>query len=378
MTRANRAVRILLAGCCAGAALAGCTKGVNADRAAALAAVANTMGSGYDFVFNDTDLVGTDTVAGQVDDSYRYRLLLSVDQAPVWEMVVRDDAVADYFPDRAAVLTYSGSGYAPEDDLPIIFNELRSLIPPAEQRSLEMIYRQATLPQVSPAASLALAALRAGKWVLDPTGAPALPTLGGEAVGERATPFYVPLVLLQQVQSYLQAAPPGAVVRYSADSTTPAYKPNDDPFPPPGPGVIRYDMVEDPLPGPQLGSASGLPPPPANADFRKVAIYVKDNRVVALRVDYDILDRLAKVAASYRIPLQLQRSAGAQLEEATGQLLVDSLQGQNQTPFRVHELTMLFSYPAQLTSIQLPTPAVTAPLAGVLPEQGSSTTLTAG
>lgn len=372
MRNRNRS-RLLLAATTLSLGLTACgSHGIGAARTAALGAVAASLQSSYDFTFSDTDLVGNETISGQVADSYRYQMLLSVDSQPVWQEVVRDDAVADFFPQSAALTTFAGTGYAPEDDLGTTFAQLSSLLPPGERQALTTIYALAKLRHVAAPTDLATASLAAGKWVVDPTGAPALATLAAQTQAERSDPFYEPMVILEQVQSYLLTAPNTEVTRFRPDSTTPAFKPGDDPFPAPPAGETRYDIAEPSLPGPSLGSLNGLPPPPTNSSFRKVAIYVRHGRVVAVRVDYDILDRLARLADAYHIPLHINRAAGVALEEGAGQLLVDSLQSHDQTPFRVHEDTMLITYPNQAPEITLPSPAVRTSLTGALPGQGSS------
>lgn len=351
-----------------GAGLSACQAN-NIYRTAALRALNATIDSSYRFTFVDQDLLGHTTVTGEVADAYRYEMLLAVDGTPEWEEVVRDDAVADYFPDPAAVRTYAGAGYAPEDDVVGVFDQLRPFLSKAQVALLTAQYRQVVPAAQSIAPSLALAALEKGKWVEDPTGAPAVPTLSEATTALRSDPFYEAQILLQQALADVTQASASEVVLYRADSTSPAYKPGDNPFPPPGPGVQEYDVVEPALPSAQLAGQNGLPPPPGNSSFRKLAIYVSHGRVVAIRLDYDVLDRLAQVAQLYHVPLHINRSDGVEFEEEVGQLLVDSLQGRTQDPFRVHEETMLFSYPASPPVITLPSPVVKASLS-IIPGQG--------
>lgn len=366
--RLRRCTSLALAAGLVGAGLSACQAN-NIYRAAALRAVNATIGSSYRFTFVDQDLLGHTTITGAVDDAYRYEMLLSVDGAPQWEEIVRDDAVADYFPNPAAVRTYAGAGYAPEDDVVGVFNQLRPFLSKAQVNLLTAQYRQVVPAAQRLAPSLALAALAKGKWVVDPTGAPAVPTLSQAATALRTDPFYEAQILLAQAQADLQQATPAEVVLYRANSTSPAYKPGDNPFPPPGPGVQEYEVTEPLLPSAQLAGPNGLPPPPGNSSFRKLAVYVSHGRVVAIRLDYDVLDRLTQVAQLYHIPLHINRSDGVQFEEEIGQLLVDSLQGRTQDPFRVHEETMLFTYPSTPPPITLPSPAVHASLS-VIPGQG--------
>lgn len=355
--------------------LAGCGSDTSAAKTAVLAAIDRTLTSPRTFTFVDHDLVNTTTTTGAIADDQRYQLLLSSNGNPQWQLVVKDDAVADYFPQRTAAAVYTGSGYGPENDVAATFSQVRSLLPPDIAAQVQQIYAH-VLPSPRPVSrSLALASLQAGKWVLDATGAPTS-VAGHAATTEKqvtSSPFYEPMVLLQDLQRRVTQLPGYQVHQWQKGDLSPTFKATDDPFPAPGPGEKRYDLRQAPLPTAGFNTARGIPPPPSNDAFLKIAVYVRDGRLSAVRYNYDVLDRLDDVVKAYKLPAKLSAAVGVELEEQAGQVVVDLLQGQQQTvPFRVHEETMLLSYPATPPDIQLPSPAVTADLSSVIPGQGST------
>ncbi|MHB8341956.1 MAG: hypothetical protein ACYDB7_12415 [Mycobacteriales bacterium] len=352
----------------AGLGLSACGSN-NSDQQAVLAALDASLASARNFVFVDQDLVHRTTVTGEVADSFRYSMLLSLDGATQWQEVVRDNSVADLFSGPAALTRYAGAGSSPADDVLADYASLRPLLPAGiPTPNFSMLPRTQV---VDP--SLGLRALQAGKWVVDPTGAPTLPSIGNDSQQLLTDPFTEPLVFLAAVRQTIDLSPPYFVKLFRPASLTPTYKPGDDPFPPPGPGVKRYDVVEPALPTLSASSLGSKPAPPTNADFRKLAIYVQGGKVVAVREDYDTLDRLQKLARNYQIPLKLSAAAGPILEDRIGELITELVQPTAPVPFRVHEETMLLSYPATPPPITLPNPAVTASLS-FIPGQGPPTT----
>lgn len=364
----RRLALLPVVGLLAGLGLAACGSN-NSDQQAVLAALDASLASARTFVFVDQDLQHRTTVTGTIADSFRYSMLLSVDGVPQWQEVVRDNAVADLFSGPAALAHYAGAGSSPAEDVVADYASLRPLLPSGiPTPNFSMLPRTQV---VDP--SLGLRALQEGKWVVDPTGAPALPTTGNDTQALLTDPFTEPLIFLAAVRQTIDLSSPQDVKLFRPASLTPTYKPGDDPFPPPGPGVKRYDLVEPGLPVLGPTSLGSKPSPPTNADFRKLAIYVQNGKVIAVREDYDTLDRLQKLARNYQIPLKLSAAAGPVLEDRIGELITELVQPQASVPFRVHEETMLLSYPATPPPITLPSPAVTASLS-FLPGQGAATT----
>lgn len=354
--------------------LSGCGSNTGAAKNAVLAAITRTLDSARTFTFVDHDLVNTTTVSGSIEDDQRYALLLATQGVPQWQMVARDDAVADFFSQRSAVDVYTGSGYGPEDDVQTAFQQVRPLLPASTNDTIAGMYATKLPRPTVLGASLGLAALRAGKWVIDPAGAPH--GFGGVAdAGKQSmtNPFFEPMTLLQDLQQRVQMTNRLYIRLWQKNDLQPVFKATDDPFPAPMAGEARYDLYEQPLPTNSFNTARGIPRAPTNDEFLKVAVYVRDGRVSAVRYNYDVLDRLDQVVKAYKLPAKFGKSVGVNLEEHVGQVVVDLLQGQAEPlPFRVHEETMLLGYPASPPQIVLPGPAVTASLAGVLPNQGNA------
>lgn len=334
-----------------------------------LKAITDTMASPRTFVHIDRDLDHRTTVSGEVADSLRYRLLLNVDGHPIWQQVVKDDAVADLFMEPRAVTTYAGGGSSPAVDVVTDYQELFRTIPEGARKEIpvpplnQLPKTQALQP------SLALLALQQGKWVVDKTGAPALPSVGTSEDKLATTPFLRPMVMLEAVHEEVFRLQPADIKKWTKDDLSPMFKPKDDPFPKPGPGEERYDVRQAPLPTIQASSKGSRPDAPSDDALRKLAIYIKDGKVVAVRENYDILDRLEDIARLYHIPLQLNKAAGTLTEQRIGQLIIELVQAQKPVPFRVHEEELIISYPSTRPRIDLPSPAVSADLS-LLPGQG--------
>lgn len=371
--RALRRTAVVLVLSATAGGLVSC-KADDAVQRSVLDAIDRTIASPRTFVFVDQDLTHRTTVSGDIADSLRYRLLLNVDGRPVWQQVVKDDAVADLFLDTSQVRTYTGAGSSPAVDVVSDYELMRRFLPkgvPAPP--LGSLPRTQFLEP-----SLALNSLLAGKWVVDPTGAPVLPTVGTSADALATTPFLRPLLMLAAVHEEVRTLDPTSIKLFKKDDLSPTFKVVDDPFPRPDPGVQRYDVKEAPLPTITSTSKGSRPDPPGDDALRKLAIYIKDGKVVAIRENFDILDRLQDMARLYQIPLQLNESTGTVNEQRIGQLMVELVQPSQKVPYRVHEEQLLVSYPSAPPVIDLPKPAVTAPLTGVLPGQGKVGTTPGG
>ncbi len=367
MTRPRlRRVAVAVAVSTLAAGLAGCGSKNDVDQKAVLAALDRSINSPRTFVHIDQGLNHKTVVSGEQADSLRYRLLLTVDGTPTWQKVVKDDAVADLFLDTSKVATYAGGGSSPAVDVvadyQVIAPFLPKDVPPPAFGQLP-----ATQP-IEP--SLALAALQAGKWVVDSDGAPTLPTVGTSAEQLATTPFLRPLLMLDAVRAEVDGTEFRNVKKYSKDDLSPTFKPEDDPFPKPAEGEIRYDVAQNPLPAVTATSQDSRPDPPDDSSLRKLAIYVKDGRVVSIRENFDILDKLEDIARLYIIPLQLDKSAGTVTQQRIGQLLINLIQPEKPVPYRIHEEQLLINYPDTRPKITLPKPSVPADLS-LLPGQGT-------
>lgn len=352
------------------AVLAGSFSGCAKDdktQALVLKALDDSLGQSRSFLFVDQDLNHKTTVTGDIADSLRYKLLLDVDGRPVWQQVVRDDAVANLFLDPSKVTTYAGAGSSPAVNVVIDYQAIKSLVPKeVPPPPFDQLPRT---QQLRP--SLALAALRAGKWVVDPAGAPVLPSVGAAAEKLATSPFLRPMLMLAAVRDEISRIQPTDIKRWQKDDLTPMFLPKDDPFPAPQDGVERYDVRQAPLPQITATSRGSKPSPPTDDALRKLAVYIKDGRVVAVRENFDILDRLEDMARLYQVPLQLNKSTGRVTQQRIGQLLVQLVQPPRAVPYRVHEEQLILSYPDSPPAVELPEPAVVADLS-IIPGQGKA------
>jgi hypothetical protein len=204
----------------------------------------------FDFVSHGT----TDAyeVTGAFADDLRYKMSLSHEGRQVIQFVVSDDALAVRLPDP--------------DFGKQLANELGH-------------------PTVD-------AALKAGKWVVDPSGAPPLFRRDATpAAGAASDPFTSARGALRAIDAYITDA--RAVKEFSLEDIE--YRPQYDPWRYPeieGAEEIRYDLVRPALPKSEAQVQTGGG---AGADiatvghFRKTSVFVRDDRVhqVCSTVDID-------------------------------------------------------------------------------------------
>jgi hypothetical protein len=188
-------------------------------------------------------------VKGQVADDLRYKMVLSHEGRPLIQYVVYDDALAI----RLADATFGKK----------LANELGH-------------------PTVD-------AALRAGKWVVDPSGAPALfRKLAGQKGVSTGDPFRDSREAMRVIADYSTES--RGVREFSLEDIE--YRPQYDPWRYPDiPGQeVRYDLLRQPVPkseaqtlGGQTGDAAQI------GQFRKTSIFVRTNRVeeICSQVDID-------------------------------------------------------------------------------------------
>ena len=350
--------------------LSGCSgnQGADADRQALLKIFEKTLAQPYTFTDTDTDLKHTATVSGTIADAYRHSVLLLIDGHPQWQEIVKDDAVADYFPDTDAVATYSGAGSSDYVDATGATSAAPQTITPAaplpgapsasaSPGTVTTVTAGSELPAESSSTTV-VAALKAGQWVLDPAGAPAPVSQSTSMVGLRENPFYEALLALENGRQSVLDAPMGGVKRYQKDNLFPIFKPSDDPFPAPGSGETRYDVLESPVPGVALGTTT---PAPLDAKYvTKVAVYVRNGYVVQVRLAADPTDRLQTIAALYKVDLPAHLTTAQ--EESLGEMIVNKVQGSQAPPYRVHSETLTLSFIGTPSPITLPASYVRGPL----------------
>lgn len=197
------------------------------------------------FVYREETADQKITVRGQVEDDLRQSGLLQIDGTEAMEQIVSDDTLAVRVMDASKV------------------EEVRS-------------------PALAGKIGDTLAG---GGWVVDYAGAP--PPLAPKTkegvfdLGKNhiLDAFYV----IQYIERAIGEA--AGVIKFNPDSL--GYIPAEDPFPQADKGgdVTRYDIVAPPLPRRnQRGTAAALP---TISNFRKMAFYVKDGKVIRILEEID-------------------------------------------------------------------------------------------
>ncbi|MFP5325983.1 MAG: hypothetical protein ACLGHT_00700 [Acidimicrobiia bacterium] len=267
MSRFRRTLGTLLLA----ATLAGVTVGCGRAEQEALkevrAALRKTAELSYRYVYDvEMPLLRAEyEIRGIVEDDLRYKTQLSSGGKPAIEEVVSDDTIATRFFEPALLKMYENPEGGRGDTGKRQGEAEEKLAPDVEVRS----------------------ALQAGRWVLDPSGAP--PLLGG-AIDLRALgsdPLYESLTFIQYVEQVLRV---NGVYEFNEDALD--YRPNEDPFAEatpeklfPGRKVKRYDIGRPPLPK-ASDTQAGNQITPGMEHFRYMAIYIEDG--IIIRVDETI------------------------------------------------------------------------------------------
>jgi len=224
------------------------------------------------FVYTEETSERRVVVQGIVEDDFRYKTKVVRDGADVLETVVHDDGVAVRFFDAGQLAEWVDR---------LVVNEVD----------------QATdLPGIG-----VFDALRARRWVFDAAGAPpALVTAEQrEKVGE--DPVFDARTALSYVRQLAEAKELTPLVKFNPEAITPTYRTDEDPFPVPekGSGVDRYDLYQPNLP-PAASAVSGTEVVfPSTLNFRKMAVYVKDGRVIRVMETIGLTPRLTDELEDY-------------------------------------------------------------------------------
>ncbi|HVE94248.1 MAG TPA: hypothetical protein VNB24_04960 [Acidimicrobiales bacterium] len=195
-------------------------------------------------------------VQGLVEDDFRFKARLNLNGNIILEEVVNDDALAVRFVDPTLIPNFAAQG----------------AIDPQSKQALESNY-----------------------WVVDPAGAP---SIGEAAVDDRVLGIDPVVDSLSVIDYTLNAIDQAELVeRFNEESLE--YRPAEDPFPRPPKGgeIERWDLKPPGLPRADVQDASGqggnvkLAQTPV---FRKMALYIKDGRLVQIReqiaAEFDLLD----------------------------------------------------------------------------------------
>ncbi len=209
-------------------------------------------------------------VRGLVEDDFRFKARVSLNKSTAFDEVVRDDLLAMRFLDPGRLGALVNKEKLPKADTKTELDGLDSLT-----------------------------VLQSRRWVVDESAAPSV-TVGRvreASLGE--DPVLDAITVLTYVEEAIRQAQ--EIQKFSPDSVTPAYSATEDVFPKPeeGSGVTRYDLRRPKLPPPGGDRATGEAGQPATRHFRRMAIYVKDGRVVQVREVVDVKGKFLKEVVKY-------------------------------------------------------------------------------
>jgi len=231
-------------------------------------------------------------VQGLIEDDFRYKARVALDGNGAFEKVVSDDTLAMRFLDPA---------------------RLPSLV---DRSVLGIANTKTDVPGVS-----VVEALKAQRWVVDPVGAPSLVGITNADRKLGIDPINDSLSVFDYVMACIDQAL--RVEKFSKDSLDPAYRPTEDPFPKPdnGSGVTRYDLRRPKLPPVGAVSGSSRDNIPAPKHFRKMAIYVKNGRVIQVLERIELTGKSLTEFIDYnKAFLREQGLTTKQIDEQTKQL----------------------------------------------------------
>lgn len=300
----RRTFLILTAGCLLGAACTGAS-----DDAEELRQIAETSRTEpRTFMFVEASEERSYEIRGELDDDLRYRMTLTFEGEGLLEQVVSDDALAVRLldPERAGAIA----------------NTLGH-------------------PSVD-------AALREGRWVIDPSGAPPLLRTDIGVEQELEDPFLEALGSLQFVTRAMSDA--RQVTEFTLENIE--YRPSLDPwvYPDTEAGEVRYDLLRPILPKreDQLQAGQG---DVGVGHFRKLSVFAREERIMRVCSLVDIEGHEDFVEARGRgetdsFLIQLERRV---------------LEGDTPTPVREREVLATFSY-TDAVEVSLPSEAHTGKL----------------
>lgn len=212
-----------------------------------------------------------------------------------------------------------------------------------------------------------VAALSAGKWVVDPTGANSLWNSMPPNYSVGTQPIFDALSVLKYARAAMSEA--SDVVLFNPESQT--YRPKFDPFPRPASGVIRYDVVAPAL-KPRDQSSLQSAQIPGSRYFRQMALYVRGRRVVEIREQISVKatladprSHLAARVGDYGIVLS-QGSIGEQANYVLN-ALDTTAQRLGQPPLRERTLDVRFENLGRPGNVELPAGATRGSLRGADP-----------
>lgn len=320
------------------AALApGCGGAETTDEELVRAALRRTARVARSFTYEEKRGTESIRVTGEIEDDYRYHALVLLRGKPHVEEVVRDDADAWRFLDE-------------------------SLAPPAATPAGGLPPGPVVTVQSGDPVN---DALRSRRWVLDPVGAPDL--IGASAVKRPlgADPILDAIDGLAHAETAVAEA---ASVRLFNEQD-PEYRKRDDRFPRArkDSGVKRYDVRPPTVP--RVRSLGGNIPP-GERHFRRMSVYIKNDRVVRVLELVDVDFRLddIKDKLGITLPGDLPQT---RIVEAAREQLNRRIRAQGGEPLRHRLMSYVVADQGTDVTVELPIDAVEGSLSAI-PFRGRS------
>lgn len=333
--------------------LTGCKGATDAEKRLR-EALRNTEKLSNTFLYTETvhDKAGSHEtdVRGLVEDDFRYKARVALDGKPVLDEVVSDDALAVRFLDPAEME--------------------RFLRRPAEAKSGGSGLGGGTAPDPDPGSGTASAGvpgepaaaeiLMSRRWALDPAGAPvafggaaSVRTLGDDPIADSRAVFgYVNRAIDEAVR----------VVEFNPESLE--YRKDEDPFPTPEnrSGVTRYDLNRPNLPKASETGSGANQVTPDTRHFRKMSVYVKDDRIIKVLEKVDVESRLDDLAKIYDTKFPADRTP-AELAAIAVEALNVIRTGQGQDPIRLRDMEFSLKDLGTDVKVDMPSDTMKASLA---------------
>ena len=344
-----------------GLALAGCGKSTETEDKLR-AAIDRTERLAHRFVYTETAGGRKASVQGLVEDDFRYKAEVAYGGVPVVHEVVSDDALAVRFVEPAHLADFVRRPKKKEQG----GTGVGSTQPGSGEAGAPSTPK-AVDPKV-------LEALRARRWVLDKAGAPPVfgPPAEGRLLGED------PVLDSLSVFSYVERAIDEAVRIIVFNPESLEYRADEDPFPKPakGSGVTRYDFERPKLPRAAETSPGGNQVTPDTRHFRKMSVYVKAGRIIAVREAVDVESRLKDLSEIYETKFPKDRKP-AELAAIAVDALNVIRRGQGEDPIRLRSMSYELKDLGGAVKVDMPTEVIEAPLA-VLESRGRAADVAEG
>jgi hypothetical protein len=354
---------VALTGLVATLGLTGCSSEATTTEKRLRAALRATEHLSHRFAYRETFVSEEEKreteVRGLVEDDLRYKARVSVGGVAVLDEAVSDDALAVRLIQPTALADFlrrptqkgkGGSGVG--SDAPSAPGPLTGC-PPTASCSGYVPRDDAPDPA---------AALRSRRWVLDKAGAPAVFSANpAEERGLGEDPVLDALDIFAHVERAIDEA--DYVAEFNEESIEPVYRKDEDPFDKPKKGskVIRYDFAAPKLPK-ASDRAGGNQVTPDARHFRKMAVYVKGNRVLQVSEVIDVAARLDDLAEVYETKFPRDRKP-----EEVAAVAIDALNtirtGQGQDPIRLRTMSYNLKDLGDRVKVDMPTEVVETSLA---------------